>query len=119
MISKSQGIGRLVIGLLFAAWACATIYTTGDLTLGVVYLGAFGLGWLGARAWLRSSGRWRAPLGIGWLAAVVALSVVISNVLHKAASPQAGDEFAGLMAALGAGLSMSIWFSPSRFERFQ
>lgn len=86
MIGKSQGIGRLSIGLIFAVWAAATIYAIGNLTLAVVYMGAFVLGWLGARAWLRSSGRWRAPIGVGWLALLVALTTVVSNLLHEVTS---------------------------------
>jgi hypothetical protein len=41
MTSKSQGIGRLVIGLIAAGWAAATIYPIGELTLVVVYVVPF------------------------------------------------------------------------------
>jgi len=118
---RTQGIGRLVVGLLAAAGMAATIYTAEEPANAIVTVVAFGLAWYGARAWLRSSstGIWRAPIRDRWRVLAVGLGIVLANVLIATTPSAVQTLIIGVDAAFIAGFALSIWFSPHRYELFR
>jgi len=118
---RTQGIGRLVVGLLAAAGMAATIYTGEEPANAIVTVVAFGLAWYGARAWLRSSstGIWRAPIRDRWLVLAVCLGTVLANVLITTTPAAMQSLIIGADSALIAGFALSVWFSPHRYELFR
>ena len=118
MTGKRQGIARLVIGTVAASWTAITFYFVGAVSIGLVYVAAFALAWFGARLWLKS-GRWRSPLGYAALAVTVGLATVLSNIIVSTTSDESSTRVMGAIASLLAGLMLSVWFSPHRWERIE
>jgi hypothetical protein len=118
---RTQGIARLVVGLIAAAGMAATIYAGEEPAAAIVGVAAFGLAWFGARAWLRSSptGFWRTPIGTRWFVIAAGLGPVLSSLLIRMTTPDVQLLVIGADAALIAGLTLSIWFSPHRYELFR
>jgi hypothetical protein len=119
--SRTQGVGRLVVGLLAAAGMAATMYGGQEPATAILAVAAFGLAWSGARAWLRMSktGFWRVPIGWGWMVFAVGLGPFLAHIAVAAMSTEVLLGFLGVDAALISGLMLSIWFSPHRYELFQ
>ena len=117
---RTQGIGRLVVGLIAAAGMAATMYAGEEPATAILGVAAFGLAWFGARAWLRSSstGFWRAPIGTRWFVLAAVLGNILANLVTRTMPPDFQILVIGADASLIAGLMLSIWFSPHRYELF-
>ena len=102
------GVGFAVTGDIAAlSWRAAFV---------ILSIPAFVLAWFGARLWLRSE-RWRSPLGYGTIAIAVFLATALSNIVSSTTSDEFTFRVTGTLMSLLAGLVLSVWFSPHRWER--
>ena len=116
--TRTQGIARLVIGVTFALSAAATFYFVGTIPVAFLYLASFALAWVAVRAWL-GSGRWRGQINTVWIGVCAGLGVGLSNVVISTTSAEISTAVTGAVMSFAAGLCLSVWFSPYRWERLE